>query len=318
MCRECRAPAPSSHLCRQCAGGVGATEAIPLDFGLFATPAIATRAVLGSLGRLLTFNVLANLAKWVLVGGTAAGAKVVVELVSVDPQTLLDKPEDYAKVAAIALAFAVPLLLLGFFDIVLIPAADIVILDGALRKKGRPFFEDLRAALARAFTRKGTLLLTFAMIVGTCSPALLLLLPFLLISQITGGNVEVVAAGKLLAIPVLGTCLGAFGLAIPAVILEHRSAAQAIGRAWSLSRLQLRTTATIGTVFVIVALVMTAQEVWIGGSAAPGSFPREHPVLVCLAVIAAAFVADVAWPAILVAAYHGLVAEEARLVGRRS
>ncbi|MEZ0230918.1 MAG: hypothetical protein ACAI25_20030, partial [Planctomycetota bacterium] len=64
MCETCRAKAPSSHLCRDCAPEVGATQAIPLDFGLLATPAIGARLIGRALPRVFSLNLVANIVKW--------------------------------------------------------------------------------------------------------------------------------------------------------------------------------------------------------------------------------------------------------------
>ena len=97
----------------------------------------------------------------------------------------------------------------------------------------------------------------------------------------------------------------ALGLATPIVMLEERGAIQALSRAWSLSRTQLPVVGLIlleyGLVYLFAALLLAVLGHLIG---AP-------PLIVLLAHIL-----DVLWPALLVAIYHGLAAEEAEVLGR--
>jgi hypothetical protein len=312
MCLACRAPAPSSHLCTDCAPAVGATSAIALDFGLLATALVAARITWRALPWVFLLNALANAAKWLIVIPFGLAAIAIAYMVQGHAE-----PTTSDKILAFG-SFATCVLVIGLFDAVLIPAADIVLFDRALREWHGPegmlekypagLGASLKTAFSRAWTRKGNLLLAYALLVSAVLGGLLVLLPFVLAYHLTQ-DVDAMNLGKLVAMPLSGAILGAFGLSIPAVILEHRSATEAFGRAWQLARLRPWVATIFGTVFVMVGVIVTNRL---------GEFQAQlgYPGLVISLVLA--FVADIAWPALLVAAYHGLVAEEARLVGRRS
>ncbi len=313
MCSACRAPAPSTHLCTDCAPAVGATSAIALDFGLLATTLVAGRIAWRALPWVILLNLLATAAKWLIVIPFAVVAYATASSFQGHAE------HTTGDVILVFGAYAACVLVIGLFDAMLIPAADVVLFDRALRdwhggKDG--MFEkypagvgaSLKSAFGRAWSRKGNLILTYALLVSAVLGGLLVLLPFVLAYKLTD-EPDTIRAGVLLGIPITGAILGAFGLSIPAVILEHRSATEAFGRAWTLARLRPWVATVYGTVFVMLGMIVTNRL---------GEFQAQlgYPGLVLSLVIA--FVADIAWPAVLVAAYHGLVAEEARLVGRRS
>jgi len=301
MCEACRAPAPSLHLCRDCAPAVFATQAIPLDFGILATPLIAARSAGRAFPYLVGFNVLASLMEWALAApfvalGVWAGSQPAVTEGSFDVHH------------AVALASGVcAIIIISFFDAVFIPAADVVLIDRSIRRQA-PDGNVIGAAFARAWARKGTLALAFVYLVLVATGALVFVLPFVLAAYLMG-DLEIAWAGLAVGIPAAGTALGAFGLAIPVVILEHRTASQAFGRAWSLAQMRPLAAAFFGTAIVLVGVLLT----W-GLSFVPPEWGAAGVAL----ELGVTFLANMAWPAILVAAYHGLVAEEARVVGRRS
>jgi len=300
MCEACRAKAPSSHLCRTCAPAVGATQALPVDFGFLATIAIAARIAWRSLSKVLVLNVLAHAAKWLC----ALPFMVLTYALRPDPKDL-----STAELIVFLSAYALTGIIISFFEVVLIPAADITLFDAALRDAApRPYFESLRQAVKRATDRWRSLTATYLLLLAAAIGSLLIILPFLLVYQIVPSQ-EVIAAGILFSIPAVGLVVGGFGLAVPAVLLEHRSAGAAFGRAWTLARPRLLVAWAFGTAFVLVGLIVSYRLV---------QFEKALGSIGLPAALAVAFVADIAWPALLVAAYHGLVAEEARLVGRRS
>lgn len=61
-CLECLAPRPVDHLCAACAAQQELGGALPLDFGLLATPRLALRAFLPSFPGVLLWFLLATLA----------------------------------------------------------------------------------------------------------------------------------------------------------------------------------------------------------------------------------------------------------------
>ena len=75
------------------------------------------------------------------------------------------------------------------------------------------------------------------------------------------------------------------------MILEHRTAPAAFGRAWNLARLRPAVSAAFGTVFVFVAALLSYRMV---------QFEQTWGLIPALLV---AFFVDIAWPALLVAAY---------------
>ncbi len=301
MCEACRAPAPSLHLCRDCAPAVFATEAIPVDFGILATPLIAARTVGRAFAYLAGFNLLATGIEWAL-----AAPFLIIALWTGSQAALAEGGSDVLHAVTVA-ALACATIVISFFDAVFIPAADVVLLDRSIRRQA-PDGNVIGAAFGRAWARKGTLALAFVYLALAVLGALVFTLPFILAGYLMG-DLEIAWAGLAVAIPAAGTALGAFGLAIPVVILEHRTASQAFGRAWNLAQLRPTAAAFFGTAIVLVGVVLTWGLM---------SLPHEWGNWVVLAEVAATFLANMAWPAILVAAYHGLVAEEARVVGRRS
>ena len=215
-----------------------------------------------------------------------------------------------AEVVLLVSLYAITAIVVSFFEVVLIPAADILLFDHVLREQSGEegplgVGDTIRTAVRRAWERKGSLALTFLLLVAAAIGCLVVLLPFVLAYQLAE-EAEVIYAGLVFAIPVVGAALGAFGLAIPAVVLEHRSAPAAFGRAYNLARLRPAIATAFGTTFVFLGAFLFYRMV---------QFEQAWGLIPSLVI---AFFADIAWPALLVAAYHGLVAEEARLVGRRS
>ena len=115
-----------------------------------------------------------------------------------------------------------------------------------------------------------------------------------------------------LAIPVLAALLtllfgaglfAALGLAVPVCLLEEREAIDSLGRAWALSQQRF---------FPLVGLIVTYYVVgWI----------LVAPFLALNWPLEAAVLGQLLWlfqPALLVAAYHGLSAEAAGVLGRDS
>jgi hypothetical protein len=278
---------------------------MPLDFGLVATPEIAARLLWRSLPWVFVFNLLAHGVELALLGLVLVATRFV-------PAGAAASPRPPAELATVIALMTVAALVVSLFEVVLIPAADVVIFDRVLRDygpsaEGLPptFGAMLGSAAHRAWEHKGALVVAYLLILAAMFGSVLVLLPFVLAWYLTGEPLAVFF-GIVVALPVAGATLGSFGLSIPATILEHRSAPQAFGRAWNLARLRPWASTAFGIVFVVLGVLVSYRN---------EQLEMRWGLLPALAVT---FFADMAWPALLVAAYHGLVAEEAKLVGRRS
>jgi hypothetical protein len=210
------------------------------------------------------------------------------------------------------------LFVFGFSMIVLIPAADIVILDARLRHSTEGFLEQLGALPRRGAGHTGPLLMTYAFLVLLVLTAGLVFLPFLLLASLTSTKALVEVGFVVMAVAV-GAALGIFGLALPAVILERRTATEAIDRAWRLARLRPVAAGTLGAAVVVVGLLLEFGLSTFSAGVLQGSGGSTSGQLVAFTctLLAPVFL-DMAWSSILVTAYHGLVAEEAEVVGRSS
>ncbi len=94
---------------------------------------------------------------------------------------------------------------------------------------------------------------------------------------------------------------------MPVVILEERSAHAALARAWELVRRHLVTFGLLVLGYYVLVAVLGSILGLIGGATGLGA-----PFGVLSQLI------DVLlWPSLLVAAYHGLSAEDAGVLGRK-
>jgi hypothetical protein len=293
---------------------------VPLDFGLVATPAIAARLAGRTLGRLLVWNVSANFLKFgsffVLAAPFYYYATHAAPISKADITS--GTAEAWWRLFVIFLAAVVCGLDLLVFDLVLIPAGDLVLLDGTLRKRTGGFFEDLRSAAARVLSRIGPLILTCIFLVLVLTTASLVVLPFLMIAYLAEAK-EFLGVGVVCAVLSVGAAVGTFGLALPAVMLEHRTAVQAFERAWRLARLRPWTSAALGAAVAVGGLALstllsTGTNAIRAGDASSDTAQIVSGLLFGVGTLAL----DIAWVSILLCAYHGLVAEEAEVVGRRS
>lgn len=310
ICPECQAEPPVEHFCAKCAKNRGLGGALPLDFGLGATLGLALRGMFGSLFRGAVWNVVATL--------LAVAVFALPILISVKAfDEVYEGPGAATSVGPEALAGVALILIVGTFltqYAVLVPAGCSVFVDMAIRGR-RPAFG---AAMKEAFGR--VLRNAVSLFVVLLVQVLLFVLYLLLV---LAAAYWVRAASEPLAILVflLGAGAGFFalvtglGLAVPVVMLEERSGTAALGRAWELVSQQPWSVASLILAWCVfygvysIAVYVAAEA----GTAALGSFVAGAAVPV---ILVNAFV-DVAWPALLVAMYHGLAAEDAGVVGRR-
>lgn len=318
MCDDCRAPRPATHLCQACALRLEATRAIPLDFGLLATTAMAAKLGLRAIPRVVTFNVIANAIQYALLALLALPGLAVIGALDAankaDPASL--ETTKWTVVAGVLAGLI--LAIMGLFGAVLVPSSDVYILDGLLRRTNDTFGGALRGAAGRTLARTKALLGTYLCLLLVFVAAGLVCLPFLLLAYLTGVR-ELNVAGWIAAVLAIGGAFGVFGLALPAVVLEHRSATEAIERAWGLARLHPWTSAVLGAAVVVggglVALGFLVVAVAIQRAA--GDDQTLRFVGSALMGVPSLFL-DVVWSSLLVTAYHGLVAEESGIVGRAS
>ncbi|MBI3723335.1 hypothetical protein HY251_05190 [bacterium] len=306
ICASCVA-SPASHLCRPCAARVGTTEAVRVPIGAFGTSLVVARTLRRAFLRLLVLNVLLRAFNLVALVGILILAYFAAGWVP-NHHPVPGSFEDIRWKTTGVLTVAAIVLVLGLVSAVLIPAADIHILDGAVREKERPFFEDIVAAVRRAWRRKWALLWTYCMLLGAAIPPLLAFAPFGFGAVLLDSK-RAFALGIVVTLPMLGVSFAVFGLALPAVVLEHRSGASALLRAWALARRRLLLTCALGAGFVVAFLVAGAlleqvRFAFASTRTQVGDFlDRVAGGLGLLAF-------DLAWPSLLVSLYHGLVADE--------
>lgn len=301
VCDECWGPPPVDHLCARCVQERGLAGAIPVDFGLLATPALAARALARSIVRLVLWTLLSVVATMLVFTLPIALGLEAFKL-TYDGGAGSWR-SDIA--AAVVLGSIIAALITHFLFIV--PSGCAVFLDHALRGERPPLGEALREAWRR-FLRAAPRLLGVLIVVG------LLYLPYAILVfgaawLLWGAGAKVASVvALLLGLPLgLLPLLTALGPAVPIVILEERSVGSALSRSWELVRPHaLPFAALVVCWFFLVALL---GSLFAALGAATG-LPTVFGVLSQLIDV-------LFWPALLVAAYHGLAAENAGVLGRR-
>lgn len=183
---------------------------------------------------------------------------------------------------------------------VLSPSGSVVLCDQTMREEQGGFGESLGRAAAAVAVNAGSLALLFLVYVLLLA---LFLLPGLVLFYLL---YERSPAGALLALfgfGAIGTLflLATSLLALPALLLEERGASHALVRSWELSRPGFGALAAMAGVF-ICALGLLPLPFKLLGSNLLAALTYEGVVLFL--------------PALMAAAYHGLAAEDARLLGR--
>ena len=293
VCAACCAPEPVERYCARCAVELGLGGALPLDVGVATTYLQASSVFARSFLRILSWWLVATLAAFTLCAlPIVVGALLVQGAESNVGQTFGQ------VIVAGSFVFGVVL-----HELVLLPAGCALVIDQVLRRQQVGFLETFRRTAARLLHNSGALL---ALLFVYALLAVLLLFP-----GVIGGFAAYQATddpraffGVLLVEGALALLLLAatLGFAIPAVILEERPAFEALGRSWELARQRF------GTVCAIL-VIYGAVQVGVGLVA------LKWPGFLLAGV---SRVLDLFWPALLVTLYHGLVAEDARVLGRRS
>lgn len=307
VCERCRAEPPVEHFCGACARERHIGGALPLDFGLLATPLHALRALVRSLWRMLVWNLAALV--FVVV--------VFTPLIAVG-FALWDREAPSAAVdlarAAKADLFAGWIMatagacLVTYYGL-LVPAGCSVFLDAALRGRKVGFGAAFTEARQRV-VRTGPSLLGVTLLLGlACAAAVLMILALIYPFREVAGGYLSIALLLVLGAPVALAFVTALGLVVPVVVLEERSALESLGRAFSLARWRIWDVAILvvgyGALHVVFSLLLVRISPALGGG---WVFPAILTLL--------GHVVDLIWPALLIATYHGLSAEEAAIVGR--
>lgn len=296
-CETCWAPAPVDHLCARCAEGRGLEGALPVDFGLLATPAVAMRALGASVGRLVLWTLFSIAATFTIF------SIPLVLLVALF--TLTDRQSMVSQLLA-AGVFACAVAMLATHFLFLVPSGSAVFLDHALRGRRPPLRDAFREAWWRFVGNAPRLFGVFVVVA-------LLYLPYLFLVLGAAWFINEASSPLALLFLVLALPLGfypiltALGLAVPVVILEERTAHESLARAWELVRGHLLTFGALVFFYFLLVAVLGLILGLIGSAtgldAVFGMISQMIDVLL--------------WPSLLVAAYHGLAAEHAGVLGRR-
>ncbi|MCA8925352.1 MAG: hypothetical protein KDD82_26315, partial [Planctomycetes bacterium] len=304
VCGACAAPRPADHFCQPCASARGVGGAIPVDFGLFAAWGAALGALLRVFPRVLTWNLLSFAGSLLLFSLPLFYGWRALDVVSLHPTRPWAEGDDLALACLVVGGAGVFIT----YYLLLVPAGCCLFVDMQLRNRRVPFRAALSEAWARFKTTAPALFSVAVVLLG------LFYLPYaVLIGGVGYGLRQVFGEGPLQVWLVLGAVGGivplwlAGGFALPVVVLEQRGAMDALRRAWRLMRGHLPTVAALALSYGLVLAIGSSLLAFVGNlSGHPGAFlPLGH-------------VFDVAWPAVLTAAYHGLAAEDAELPGREN
>lgn len=185
-------------------------------------------------------------------------------------------------------------------NFLLMPAGCVILCDQAIHEERATFSEALGRAVAGVAVHAGSLCALFLVYTFLL---LLFLFPGLLLAFWLFQISPVAAALALIGFALLGSVfiLVTSMLALPALLLEEEGTSSAMVRSWQLSTQGLGALVGIALTFLFVQASISAPfqamgVAWIG-------------VMVHAAL-------GLFLPALMVAAYHGLAAEDARLVGR--
>lgn len=298
LCARCFAAPPIDDYCAECARARDLGPAVAVDFGLVATPLLAARALAKSLPRVLAWNLLALVASALLLAVPVGAAYAFqAEMQAGGASWRSD------AWAAVFLGSALGVYVLYY--LVVVPAGCSVLVDQAIRGGGPGFAGALRATVARVTRHAGDLFVIIVCLVVAYAPWFVL---------VSGGAMLLHGGGApdlALALALVGLPLGllplavAFGLGAPVVVLEGRPALQALARAWELARPHLP-----GMVGLVAGYFL------LYGVVAAGLAALAQVSGLPLVTAALAHLLDLLWPALLVAAYHGLAAEHAAVPGR--
>ena len=309
VCSRCRADAPVDHFCRACAAERQLAGALPVDFGLLRTPLLALSAMLRTLPRMLAWNLLA-----LLLTVLVFAPPVVLFLLGWDRSAPAASVDLWRAIKADLFAGVVIASLLAWlvsYYLLLVPAGCAVLLDDTLRGRELPLGAAFRAAWRRV-ARTGPSLVGVGLLLIVAGFAALM--PGLAMAYALSESASQEAAGLFLLgyglLASLAVC-SAITVAVPVVVLEERPALEALGRAWTLARARVWDVATLVMGYGLLHAALSGalylvRDLLVG----PGD------LLVPGLLVVLGHVVDLLWPALLVATYHGLAAEEAEVVGR--
>ena len=306
VCERCRADSPVEHFCRGCAATRELGSALPTDFGLLATPLLALRALGGALGRMLAWN-LAGLVLVVLVF-TPLMAIGFAGWDREAPPAAVDLWRAVKADLFAGLVLGGAGACLATYYGLLVPAGCSVFLDAALRGRQVPFGAAFGQAWRRVTRTGPSLIAVSLLLILAFSVAVVAILALAYpLREVGQGRLSLALVGALGA-PATLAFFTALGLVVPVVVLEERSALEGLARAWTLARWRLWDVAILvvgyGAAHLVFSLLLWRISPALGGLLLPGLLTLLGHVV------------DLIWPALLVATYHGLAAEEAGIVGR--
>ena len=292
VCSKCLAPAPIEHLCEECAATRGLGGALKHDFGFRSTFRLAGKGFFPNFGRIVLWSLSAFL---------------IALLVCVIPgylggQMALNNPGTPLGTLGAGLFIASLLTYWVLNNFLLIPAGAGILVDHAIRGRELTRLEAFAETAERILRSSGNLFLIFIvyLLLGllVAFPGLVVFWWLAQINQPFAALVLIVwMSGGMLFL------FAALGLAVPVCLLEEREAIDSLGRAWALSQQRF---------FPLVGLIVTYYVVgWL----------LVAPFLLLNWRLEATVLGQLLWlfqPALLVAAYHGLTAEAAGVLGRES
>lgn len=265
-------------------------KALKVDFGYFVTLQIAARIYGATFFRLLAWTAVS-----VVTAGVLCALPVLLGIANYhrygdEWQGLLG--------GVIALIGIVVYYVLSNF--LLAPAGCVILCDQAIRDERATFSEAIGRAVAGVAVNAGSLCALFLVYTFLL---LLFLFPGLLVAYWLFEVSPPAAALALIGFALLGSVfiLVTSMLALPALLLEEEGASSALVRSWQLSTQGIGALIGLALTFLFVQGTISApfQLVGLGGLGA-----LVHAAL------------GLFLPALMVAAYHGLAAEDARLLGR--
>ncbi|MGE0708134.1 MAG: hypothetical protein AB7N76_00705 [Planctomycetota bacterium] len=268
---------------------------LKVDFGFFVTLKLALSGFAGSFGRLLAWTALALVS-----AGVVCALPILLGLANYHRYTVAA----WQGLAGGSIALIGMLVLVVSWVFLLTPAGGAVLVDQRLRGDELGAGEALGRAALAVLLRAGSLAAIFAVYLALVT---LFLLPGLAVCYglflVSGGNLTLPAL-FLYGVIGLGLVLlvATLGLAVPICLLEEAPASEALARSWALSSQGLGAMTGLSALYVGVGVLIHA--------------PFEAIGLAGLGSLLSFGVVSLFLPALLVAAYHGLAAEDADVLGR--
>ena len=265
-------------------------KALKVDFGYFVTIQTAARIYGASFFRLMA---------WALFSVVSAGVVCALPILLgiANYQRYGDEWQGLLGGVIALIGIVVYYVLSNFL---LTPAGCVILCDQAIRDERATFSEALGRAVAGVAVNAGSLCALFLVYTFLL---LLFLFPGLLLAYWLHEISPPAAALAMIGFALLGSVfiLVTSMLALPALLLEEEGASSALVRSWQLSTQGIGALVGIALTFLFVQGSITApfQALGLAGLGA-----LVHAAL------------GLFLPALMVAAYHGLAAEDAHLLGR--